>query len=198
MKKFSKKGVLLFAGAMAVCAFAMPSMASASSWGTVGSHHTLTSSNLGFTSPIGTSMCTGSSFTARVLSTADLQITASTFAGCTLIAPALGATCVMTMSGTFATPWTATARTTSDIQIHSVDIDTAFDNDTGTSCGALTGQSARITGTLSSVKWHGNGATRTLELAGNSGVVSHSALGTTLIAPTGTIFDVGNTLSVTG
>ena len=32
MKKFSKKGVLLFAGAMAVCAFAMPSMASASSW----------------------------------------------------------------------------------------------------------------------------------------------------------------------
>ena len=41
MKKFSKKGVLLFAGAMAVCAFAMPSMASASSWGVVGSHHTL-------------------------------------------------------------------------------------------------------------------------------------------------------------
>jgi hypothetical protein len=31
MKKFSKKGVLLFAGAMAVCAFAMPSMASAAS-----------------------------------------------------------------------------------------------------------------------------------------------------------------------
>ena len=49
MKKLSKKGVLLFAGAMAVCAFAMPAMASASSWGVVGTHHTLTSSNLGFT-----------------------------------------------------------------------------------------------------------------------------------------------------
>jgi hypothetical protein len=31
MKKLSKKGVLLFAGVIAVCAFAMPSMASAAS-----------------------------------------------------------------------------------------------------------------------------------------------------------------------
>ena len=85
MKKFSKKGVLLFAGAMAVCAFAMPAMASASSWGTVGTHHTLTSSNLGFTSSLG--VCDVHQVRRslrRVLSTADLQITQSTFAACTM------------------------------------------------------------------------------------------------------------------
>ena len=70
MKKFSKKGVLLFAGAMAVCAFVLPAVASAATWGPAPSHHVLDSPNFGFTSAGGagaiTSSCTSSSFTANV------------------------------------------------------------------------------------------------------------------------------------
>ena len=66
MKKFSKKGVLLFVAAMALCAFAMPSAASAASWARSVST-TLDSPNVGFTgtTPTGTtitSQCTSSSF----------------------------------------------------------------------------------------------------------------------------------------
>ena len=102
MKKFSKKRVLLFAVAMAVYAFATPSMASASSWGVVGTHHTLASTNLGFSadSTGSTSMCASASFTTRVTSAANLEITTASFAGCALLAPAFGAIC--------ATTWTAT------------------------------------------------------------------------------------------
>ena len=49
MKKLPKKGALLFASAMALYAFAMPSMSSASeNWGVVGSHHVLDSINFGY------------------------------------------------------------------------------------------------------------------------------------------------------
>ena len=203
MKKFPKKGVLLFAGAMAVCAFAMPSMASASSWGVVGSHHTLTSTNLGFSSDVigSTTMCTSASFTARVTSAANLEITTATFTGCTLAAPALGATCTTTWTGT-SFPWTATAVTTSNIQIHGVNIDVFHENHPGGgSCGALTGITSRITGTLSSARWHGNTGGRTIELAGSTGLVSHGPAaigGTSAITPTGTITDVNESLTVTG
>ena len=183
-----------------MCAFAMPSMASASSWGVVGTHHTLDTTNFGFAVDASgsLSMCNSASFTARVVNTANIEITSGTFTGCTMAAPGFGATCTLTLAGTF--PWTATARTTSDIQIHGVDIDTAFENHPGSSsCGAFTGISARITGTLSGARWLGNGAgQRTIEPTGATGLVSHvPGLGTAALTPTGTITDQQQTLTVT-
>jgi hypothetical protein len=98
MKKFSKRSVLLFAAAMALCAFAMPSMASGSSWGPVGSEHTLDSTDFGFTSDVtgATSMCDRTQFTVTVTSTANIEIDSVAFTGCTFTAEALGATCTLT------------------------------------------------------------------------------------------------------
>ena len=201
MKKFSTKSVLLFAGAMAVCAFAMPSMASASSWGVVGTHHTLTSTNLGFRSDVTgtTSMCTSASFTARVTSAANLEITTATITGCTLAAPALASTCTTTWTGT-SFPWTATAVTTSNIQIHGVNIDVFHEPHPGGGSCALSTQTLKITGTLFGGRWLGN-ATHQLEVDNATGLVTHAPAafgGTSAITATGTITDVNETLTVTG
>jgi hypothetical protein len=202
MKKFSKKSVMLFAAAMALCAFAMPSMASASSWGPVGTEHTLHSSNIGFTGAATqtSSMCATATFTVTVTSTANIEIDSAAFTGCTLASPAAGATCTATSTGTNF-PWTATARTTSDIQIHGINIDTF--NEThpgGGSCGALTGVTLKITGTLAGARWLGNAGARRLELDGSTGLVSHAPAalgGTNSIAVTGTLTDAQETLTVT-
>jgi hypothetical protein len=182
MKKFSKKGILLFAAAMALCAFMMPSIASASSWGVVGSHHTLDSPNLGFTSISGavgsiTTSCTRSSFTANVASTQNLEITTATFGGlCTWTGPGIG-TCTATTVGT-KFPWTATAVTTENIQIHGVHLDVFFENvpGLGNSCANIVGQNLTITGTLSTGRWTGN-ASHSLDFSDSEGLVSHSGLG---------------------
>ncbi len=201
MKKFSKKGMLLFVAAMALCAFAMPSMASASSWGVVGSEHTLNNSSpVGFTAPaLGTSSdCATASFTVTVTSTANIEIDNATFTGCTATgAPASVGLCTATSTGTNF-PWTATAVSTSNIQIHGVNIDVAFENHPGSTACVGAGLTLRLTGTLTGARWHGNGATRTIELNGADGLVSHSAVGNNVpISTTGTVFDTANSLSVT-
>ena len=199
MKKFSKKSVLLFAAAMALCACAMPSMASASSWGPVATEHTLESTDFGFTSDVtgATSMCDRLRFTVTVTSTANIEIHTSELTGCTFSAEALGATCTMT-SATTSLPWTATARTTSDIQIHGVNIDMFM---TGASCGALTNQAVKITGTLAGARWLGNAGARRIELAGATGLVMHLPAavggGTSANTLTGTLADTQGTLTVT-
>jgi hypothetical protein len=199
MKKFSKKSVLLFAAAMALCAFAMPSMASASSWGPIGTHHTLDSTDIGFTSDVtgAVSMCERAQFTVTVTSTANIEIDGAAFSSCMLKAePLLAATCTATSTAT-GLPWTATARTTSDIQIHGVNIDVVT---TGASCGPLTNQTTKITGTLAGARWLGNTGARRIELAGTSGLVSHLpevvGTGTFAITLTGTLTDTQETLTV--
>ena len=204
MKKYPRKTVLLFAAAMAVCAFATPSMASASSWGTVGTHHTLTSTNLGFLydAILGSSMCTSSSSTARVVSAATMEIDSASFTGCTFVSVGLQTTCTMTWVGT-SFPWTATAVSTSNIQIHGVDINVFYENHPGGGgggCGVFTGQTFRITGTLTGARWTGNGAGQhSVEFLGAAGLVSHVPAtlggGVQAITPSGTL---GNTsLTVT-
>ncbi len=201
MKKLSKKGVLLFVAAMALCAFAMPSMASASSWGVVGSEHTLNgSSPVGFTAPaLGfSSDCATTSFTATVTSTANIEIDSATFAGCTATGSAASfGLCTVTTASTNL-PWTATAVSTSNIQIHGVNIDVTYENHPGSTACVGAGLKLRLTGTLTGMRWHGNGATRTIELNGADGLVSHSAVGNNVpISTTGTLFDTANTLLVT-
>jgi hypothetical protein len=202
MKKFSKKGVLLFAGAMALCAFMMPSMASASSWGVVGTHHVLDSPNIGFTSlspSLGsiTSSCTRSSFTSNVSSTQNLEITTGTFGGlCTAVGPGIG-TCTATPVGT-KFPWTATPVTTENIQLHGVHIDIFFENvpGLGNSCLNVAGQNLTITGTLTTGRWTGN-ASHSLDFSNSEGLVSHSALGNNQqITTRGLITDTQNSLVI--
>ena len=191
MKKISKKSVLLFAAAMAICAFAMPSMASASSWGPVNTEHTLHTTNFGLindTSSI-SSMCSTAQFTVDVVSTAVIEITSASFTGCNW-GGAIG-TCTATSSCTNF-PWTATARTTSDIQIHGVNINTFFE---GAACG-VPSQTLRITGTITNERWLGNAA-HSIELAGSHGLVSHFLGASSAITLTGTLTDVQETLTVT-
>ncbi len=201
MKKFLKKGVLLFVAAMALCAFAMPSMASASSWGVVGSEHTLDS-----TTPVGFSAaalgifsdCARSQFTVTVTSTANIEIDSANFTGCTATggAATVGLCTVTTTSTNL--PWTATAVTTSNIQIHGVNIDLTYENHPGSSSCIAAGLKQQITGTLTGARWHGNGAERTIELNGADGLVAHGGpISPTALAITGTIFDTQATLSVT-
>ena len=203
MEKLSRKVVLLFAGVLALGAFVMPSLASASSWGAVGSHHVLTSSNIGsvlHSAAIGqiTSRCTASSLTFRVVSGADAQITSGTFGGCTMTGVALG-DCTVTTALT-GLPWTATAVTTSNIQIHGVDIDLTFEQPPAGGCAAsFAGQRLRITGTLTGGQWLGNGAAQhSIEFNNDDGLVWHSpALGTSPLTISGTFTDDAHSLTVT-
>jgi hypothetical protein len=198
MKKFSKKGVLLFAAAMALCAFAMPTTAGALSWTVVGSHHTLNSANVGFegNSPaLGTvtSQCTASSFTTTVSSATDLRITAATFGGdCTAHGPVIG-TCGTTATAIAASlPWTATAVGSTNVQIHGIQITVQFDaHPTGT-CNII-GADLVITGTINSNSvWDNTG--RRLTLNGAEGLTSDSAAGNFPVTATGTFIDAQQTL----
>jgi hypothetical protein len=183
MKKFSKKGVLLFAAAMALCAFAMPSMASAASFSPVGLETTLHSGDVGFTTSgpaFGRvqSNCTRSSLTVRVTSTALLDVTAATFGGhCTMqfLDVTGGPVCTMTEAAT-TPPWTGTAAAANNIQIHNIRIDLLLENTPGNAnCTAagLTGASLLYTGTLTGGRY--TNATRTLVYSNAEGIVSHSA-----------------------
>jgi hypothetical protein len=178
MKKFSQKGVVLFAGAMAVCAFVLPSVASAASWGPIGgADHVLDSPDFGYTSAIGggtVSSCTSSSFTAVVLSGADMQIRAASFGGtCTFISPGTG-TCLLSAQGT-RFPWTATATTTSNIQLEGVHIDIRFlQTGTSTCAAGAVGLNQTVTGNLAGGNYTGVGR---LDFNNAEGLVSHSALG---------------------
>lgn len=84
MTKLSKKSLLLFISAIAMAAFAMPSMASAVTFHGPG-NHTLTSSNLSVTSAaLGAGWsCTSSVLEVNVAAnTASASVTNATFTGC--------------------------------------------------------------------------------------------------------------------
>jgi hypothetical protein len=177
MKKFSTRGVLRFAGAMAVCMFALPSAASAASWGPLSSHHTLDSPNLGFTSSFlggTTSQCVQSSFTTRVTSAQNLEITSASFNGCTVSGPSIG-TCTGTLVAT-RLPWTATAVTTSNLQIHGIHIDGRSEQPPGSNlCAAFAvGLLTTLTGTLTGGNYTSPGR---LDFNNAEGLVTHSVSG---------------------
>jgi hypothetical protein len=204
MKKLSKKGVLLFAAAMALCAFAMPTMAGAASWTVVGSAHTLDSPNVGFTSTTaaGTvvSQCTSSSFVTNVASSANLEITGATFGGdCTaLVNQGAGNLTCTVDSGATRLPWTATALAGGAVQIHGVHIDVKFTQSSVGNCpAALIGQTFTITGTINSGSTY-NSATHVLTLNNAEGLSSHSILGTSVVTARGTFSDTAGTLTIDG
>jgi hypothetical protein len=187
MKKLSKKGALLFAAAMALCAFVLPSLASAASWTPIGgADQRLDSPDLGYTFTSNVfgqfvSSCTRSSLTGQVVSAQTMNITAAVFGGhCVGIFPQVGGgggtTCTLTLASTN-TPWQATATTTTNIQIHNIRIDLTYENTPGNpGCGTagLAGRSLLITGTLTGGVWTG-GNDRRIIYSNAEGLVTHSA-----------------------
>jgi hypothetical protein len=148
MKKLSQRSLLLFGVMLVVCAL-VPSMASAASWFQVGTTHQLFSPNLQFTAHM-------SPFPGEV----GWQCNASEFE----------ADVVSTMGTNF--PWTATATSTTDIQIHRISVDILFENTPGnpSACPAL-GAKSLLTGTLRGGSW--NPVSNEVFLVNETGVTDH-------------------------
>ena len=200
MKKFSRKSVLLFGVVFAVCAFVVPSMASAASWSVVGTTHQLTSNNFAFTSavPIDAGWsCATTQFDADVASASTIEITGARFDNCAGTGSATG--CTVTKTGT-RFPWTMTAPSTTDIQIHGIHVDVRFETRPPglvTPC-ALHGIDITLTGTLTGGSWDpsSTGANRRLTLRNAPGLTATSILGSNPAVMTGDIRDPAGTLNL--
>ena len=150
LKIVSKKSMLLLGAVLALCAFVLPSVASAASWFPVGTTDgRIDSANVGFSIPaLGSgSSCTSSTFSATAHSAAVATITAASFNNCHGDLGS-GVGCTTTTSIT-TTPWAATAIDTTRIEIHNFAVDVYFETTPGTlnEC-SNTGLNIRLTGTL--------------------------------------------------
>jgi hypothetical protein len=194
MFKSSKKLLLLACAMTALCASAVPSMASAASWGTVGSTHTITGRSFGIhifwpiTARIG---CSDSHKHSTVLSAAVMTITSASFSNCA--GEGAIATCNVTMQAT-SLPWSATGPSTSNVTIDGVRLDILFENKPGTSC-PIASASATLTGNLQSGAW--DAAAHQVTYNNATGLVAHSAaLGSASAAVSATLQDLTQTLTL--
>ncbi len=129
LKMVSKKSMLLLGAVMALCAFVLPSVASAASWAGAGN---IDSTNLGFSTGAlgGGSACTASSFSVTVHNATAATITGAAFRNCHgKQGTSIGCTTTATATGL---PWRVTAVTTTAITIDQVDIDVSFETTPGT------------------------------------------------------------------
>jgi hypothetical protein len=181
MELLSSKKAMSFLGAvLAVCVLAAPSPASASSWGVVGTTHTLNSANLGFVvnaQILGTFtwLCNASQLHVDVASAAALRVTGATFSNCTASGPGVG-DCTLTATPT-RLPWTATGTTTSNVQIHGLSVDLRFETKPGGVAGscAYHNQDMTWTGTVNGGTWTGEQHEFTFHRA--PGTVMHFLIG---------------------
>jgi hypothetical protein len=201
LKKLSKKSMLVFAGVLALAAFVMPSVASAASWGVVGSTHDLdqgTAGNgLNFISTDATigSGCGGTSLHANVTNAGTLTIQSGTFTNC-MGTGSLGLNCTTTVTGTF--PWQATGLTTTNIQIHNVNAHVLYENTPGnpTACQAA-GVVVTVTGTLASPNHtHWIAAQHEAVFVNATGLVGHSPIGDKPVSINGTLRDTSQLLTL--
>ena len=145
-----KKSMLLLGVVMALCAFVLPSVASAASWFPLGTTDgRIDSANFGFSIPalgFGSS-CTSSTFSTTAHSAAVATITAASFNNCHGdVGSSVG--CTWTTSIT-TTPWRATAIDTTRIEIHNFAVDYYLETTPGTLGECVnTGLNFRLTGTL--------------------------------------------------
>ena len=145
-----KKSVLLLGAVLALCAFVLPSVASAASWSPAStSGGRIDSSNIGFSIPAtgSGSSCTSSTFSVTVHSAAVATITGASFNNCHGDVGS-GVGCTTTAVATNL-PWRATAINTTDIILHGVDIDVSFETtpNTPNEC-TNTGLNIRLTGSV--------------------------------------------------
>ena len=196
MKSFSQRGLLLFGATLAVCVF-VPSMASAASWSPVGTARQLFSSDLAFTATSPTtgqagSKCNASEFNGDVVSTNTIEITSAVFTKCHGLAGAVN--CTATPNGTNF-PWTATATSTTNVQIHGVNVDVLFENTPGAAACPFLGAKLLLTGTLTGGSW--NSANNTVNFTHDDGLVDHGIVPASATIPafvTGVIRDTAGTL----
>jgi hypothetical protein len=180
MKRLSQKSLLLFGAMSVVCAF-VSSTASAASWSPIGTTHQLFSNRFEVTfvsGPLGHSgaSCKAAEFDADVVSANTLEITNGDFAPCVGTHNAVFCTATLATTGF---PWTVTATTTNNVQIHGINIDVTFENTpgSGTACPG-NGAKVQVTGTLTGGIWTipGNEVT----YSASTGLTAH------YVAPPGT------------
>ena len=182
LKMVSKKSMLLLGAVMALCAFVLPSVASAASWAPVGTTDgRIDSGNIGFSIPAsgGGSSCTSSTFSVTVDSAAIATVTGGTFGNCHGDrGNSVGCTTTTTLTNL---PWRVTAPNTNDVTIH-VDIDVSFEQTPGTAgeC-ASQGTSVRLTGAVGSSFTPGAVGARRFDFDGSpAGFFAHiTGLGST-------------------
>jgi hypothetical protein len=139
LKHCSKSSVLLFAAVVAASAMAAPSLASASSWGVVGTTHVLDatsySTNIAALG-VGTA-CFGPRIHLDVDSPQIVTITGITFGHCT--GTGGGLHCTVTKKAT-SLPWVITVPTPTTITLHNYHVDTILENIPGdpTACATPT------------------------------------------------------------
>jgi hypothetical protein len=172
MKKLSMRSSLLLGVLLAVCAF-VPALASAASFSQVGTTHQLTSNGLAFTAdtgPLGQagSTCALSQFDSTVTSASLITINAARFDNCHGVLAANPCTATVVPTGL---PWTANAPNTTNIQIHSVNIDILFEQTPGAAACPAQGAKVLLTGTLTGGSW--TPATNTADLVAESGLAAH-------------------------
>ncbi|MET0601659.1 MAG: hypothetical protein ABW167_06685 [Baekduia sp.] len=177
LKMVSKKSMLLLGVVMALCAFVLPSVASAASWTPVGTTDgRIDSGNIGFSLPaLNTgSSCPTASFNVTIDSAAVATITGASFGPNCMGDLGGGVGCTTTAVGTFPVPWRATPIDTTRIEIHGVDIDVNFETTPGTLNECSTnGLNIRLTGTVTISFTPGPAGDRTLDFNGATGLAAH-------------------------
>jgi hypothetical protein len=199
MKKLSGKSVVLFGVVLVVCAFAVPSMASAASFTGLGTHQ-LFSPNLSFNAPtaaLGWS-CADSRFDIDINNGNDGIITGGRFQNCRGLPGTAAGNCTMTLTGT-KFPWTATAAAgTDNLQVHGVHVDMAFEALPGTAASEClaNGVQATLTGTLTGGSW--NPTSREITFQDDDGLINHFNTGAASapVFVTATFRDLNGTLGV--
>jgi hypothetical protein len=189
MIKLSKKSLLLFISALAMAAFAMPSLSSASTFEGIGAH-TLTSAGISFSAgaPLNAgASCTTAVFEVDVVNTLDAKVTNATFGHCTGTGILAGTTATVT---SLSLPWTATP-VGDGFTISGINIVNHFE-------GAAPGPDVTLEGSL--LGGTVTNATHTVTYAGTStsgGGLTVTALGSTAAATVaGDLRDDQNTLVV--
>lgn len=199
MKKLSTRSALLSVAAVVLWACVSPGTGLATSWGVVGSEHTLDSPNFGLstTSNLGKvdMQCNSSFFTVDVSSAADLSVTSANFGGLCTSTINGGSQCNTTWLGT-GLPWTITATATDNVQIDKVRIDVRLEQTLTDTCPPnFVDQSFTITGSLNGGVW--NVLERAIVYTNTEGLRSHSPFGVNQPVTTrGTLRDTGGTLTL--
>jgi hypothetical protein len=186
-KKLSKKSMLLFGAVLALCAFAMPSVASASTWDPPSTTHTLDSPNLSFTSAAGGSTCALAQFHVVVSAAGVSTITGTNFANCSGTAPATP--CVTTPRGTNF-PWTVTPISATTVTIDKVHVDVTYEG-IGCPLGNPSGN-VTLSGNLGPAAW--SNATHEVVFASTGGL---TVAGVGPATVSGTVRDTSQTLAIT-
>jgi hypothetical protein len=183
MKTLCQKSALLFGAMLAVCALVVPSMASAASWSPIGTTHKLFMPDLVISTTVGSSTtaavgCTATEFDADVVSASTIEIKSGSIQDCRGLAPSLAANCTVTATAT-QFPWTLTAPTTTNIQIHGIQVDMALENPPMFASCHAGGAIFTWTGTLTGGTWDpsATGADRRITFDTQPGTSLHSSVG---------------------